>query len=499
VLLPGNAGEEVKVAYCTNCGSEVESSDRFCRHCGAVAAETRQASSDAESGMREVTTNGTSDSEPDSRGPSAQVGADENSFADETQQRVSVSESNPESDGTSPRTRTRTKRVFVVILACVVVAGAAGAVMFFTSRSKSDQSRNSTASLSPSQRKVENCVTTIGVPAEEAINDLENFNESAMATVMAGFSVSHGAAEYGVLQSVVSDVSQHLMSASWAVSWKSAIKHEFPTIESFCNKRYSISSVSTSTTIPSATQNPLTLSIKIAGQAIPAKKSLEKWFEHDWSNGSKINSGVFNELVSMQLQYLPSEPSWVFYQLNFTDADPLEQYAQYVNNHWVYRAATGSYGVGRPVGMPSGALKTIGVSISWNGTPSAEANNLKFLLAQSHECQSEPTIAISPPGGGSRSVKCQVTKNTSLIVGIEIFSNAKKHRAYLKANLKPCTEAALLEDNVGYGVLNSANWTALVPIADVLYWADSIGGEVLWPTNPAQITAVEHDFPNGCS
>src|SRR5664280_2299074 len=107
VLLPGNAGAELKMAYCTSCGSEVESSDRFCRYCGAVVAETRQASSDAGSGMREVTSNEASDREPDSRGPSAQVGADESSLADEKQQRVSVNERNPESDGTFTRTRTR--------------------------------------------------------------------------------------------------------------------------------------------------------------------------------------------------------------------------------------------------------------------------------------------------------------------------------------------------------------------------------------------------------
>ena len=163
--------------------------------------------------------------------------------------------SNPESEGATPRKRSLTKRVFAIVLACVVVAGAAGAVIFFTNRSKPDQSRNSTASLSPSKRKVESCVTTIGVPAEEAINDLESFNESAMATVMAGFSASHGAAEYGVLQSVVSDVSQNLMSASWAVSWKSAIKHELPTIESFCESRYSPSSVTTSTVTGASTSN----------------------------------------------------------------------------------------------------------------------------------------------------------------------------------------------------------------------------------------------------
>lgn len=243
------------MAYCTSCGIEVESSDRFCRHCGAVAAETRQASSDAESGMREVATNGTSDSEPASRGPSAQVGADESSLADGKQQRVSVSESDSEPDGTSPRTRSRAKSVFVAIVACVVVAGAAGAVVLFTSRSQPNKFHNSAASLSPAQRKVESCVTSIGVPAEEAINDLENFDESAMTTVMAGFSATHGTAEYAVLQSVVSDVSQNLMSAPWASSWKSAIKHELPTIESFCNKRYSISSASTSTTVTPGTSS----------------------------------------------------------------------------------------------------------------------------------------------------------------------------------------------------------------------------------------------------
>ena len=159
----------------------------------------------------------------------------------------------PESEETTPRKRSLTKRVFAVVLACVVVAGAAGAVIFFTSRSKPDQSRNSAASLSPAQRKVESCVTSIGATAAEVINDLENFDESAMTTVMAGFSATHGAAEYGVLQSVVSDVSQNLMSAPWASSWKSAIKHELPTIESFCNKRYSISSASTSTTVAPGT------------------------------------------------------------------------------------------------------------------------------------------------------------------------------------------------------------------------------------------------------
>lgn len=167
-----------------------------------------------------------------------------------------MSESNPESEGTSPRTRSLAKRVFVVILACVVVAGAAATVLFFTSRSQPGQSRNSAASLSPSQRKVESCVTSIGAHAAEAINDLENFDESAMTTVMADFSVAYGAAEYAVLQSVVSNVAQNLMSAPWASSWKSAIKHELPTIESFCNKRYSISSAGTSSSVPSATQNP---------------------------------------------------------------------------------------------------------------------------------------------------------------------------------------------------------------------------------------------------
>ena len=149
-----------------------------------------------------------------------------------------MSESNPEFEGTSPRTRSIAKRVFVIVVACVVVAGAAGAVMFFASRSQPDQSRNSAASLSPSQRKVESCVTSIGAHAAEAINDLENFDESAMTTVMAEFSAAHGAAEYAVLQSVVSNVAQNLMSASWASSWKSAIKHELPIIESFCEKRY---------------------------------------------------------------------------------------------------------------------------------------------------------------------------------------------------------------------------------------------------------------------
>lgn len=235
------------MAYCTSCGSEVESSDRFCRHCGAVAPEIRQAASDPGSGMREVTTNGTSDSEPDSRGPSAQVGADESSLADEKQQRVGVSEGNPESDGSAPRPRSRAKRAFVVLLACAVVAGAAGAVALFTNH-QPDRSRNVTAS----QRKVRSCVTSIGASAAQAINDVENFDESAMSTVMAGFSVAHGPAEYAVLQSVVSDVSQNLMSARWAASWKSAINHELPTIASYCRKRYppagATSSTSTSTT-----------------------------------------------------------------------------------------------------------------------------------------------------------------------------------------------------------------------------------------------------------
>ena len=166
-----------------------------------------------------------------------------------------MSGNNPESEGASPPKLSLTKRVFVVVLACAVVAGAAGAVIFFTSRSKPDQSRNSTASLSPSQRKVESCVTTIGVPAEEAVNDLENFNESAMATVMAGFSMAHGATEYAVLQSVISNVSQNLMSAPWASSWKSAIKHELPTIESFCEGRNSPSSITTSTVGGTSTSN----------------------------------------------------------------------------------------------------------------------------------------------------------------------------------------------------------------------------------------------------
>ena len=76
-----------------------------------------------------------------------------------------------------------------------------------------------------------------------------------MATVMAGFSVAHGATEYAVLQSVISNVSQNLMSASWASSWKTAIKHELPTIESFCERRNSPSRVTTSTVAGSSTSD----------------------------------------------------------------------------------------------------------------------------------------------------------------------------------------------------------------------------------------------------
>ena len=172
------------------------------------------------------------------------------------QRRVSVNESNPAADGTSPRTRYRATRVFVAVLALVVVAGAAGAAIYFTSRSQPDRSRGSAVSLSASQRNVKSCVVSIGATAGEAINDLEHFDESAMSSVMAGFSVSHGAGEYAVLQSVVSDVSQNL-NAPWATSWQSAVNHELPTIESYCNKRYPPTSTSTSTSTTSATTTTL--------------------------------------------------------------------------------------------------------------------------------------------------------------------------------------------------------------------------------------------------
>lgn len=136
------------------------------------------------------------------------------------------------------------------VVACVVVAAATGAIVFLTSQRQPSHSRDSTATIRPAQRKVESCVTSIAAPAAEAIKDLENFNSSAMTSVMAGFSVAHGAAEYGVLQSVVSNVSQNLTTASWAVSWKSAIKHELPTIESFCERRYTAPSTTTTTLAP---------------------------------------------------------------------------------------------------------------------------------------------------------------------------------------------------------------------------------------------------------
>lgn len=163
-------------------------------------------------------------------------------------------------DGNLPQARSLAKRVIVIVVVCVVIAGVAGVIVSLTSRSQPNQSRNSTASLSPSQRKVESCVTSIAAPAAEAINDLEDFKSSAMASVMAEFSVAHGAAEYGVLQSVVSNVSQNLTSAFWAFSWKSAIKHELPTIESFCDKRYPVSSTTTTTSTPAPVIVPSSIS-----------------------------------------------------------------------------------------------------------------------------------------------------------------------------------------------------------------------------------------------
>ena len=336
------------MAYCTSCGSEIESSDRFCRHCGAVTPEMRQASSAAQSGMREVAANGSSDSEPDSRGPSAQVVADEDSLAAEKDQRVSVNESSPESEGNSSQTQSRTKRVFAVVLACVVVAGAAGAVIFFTSRTKPDHSRNTTASLSPSQRKVESCVTTIGVPAEEAINDLESFNESAMTSVMAGFSVAHGAAEYAVLQSVVSDVSQNLMSAPWATSWKSAIKHELPTIESFCNQRYSPSSITTST---------------VTGTSTSPGTSPQPCFGFSGSEWDSLARSLIPVIGFVGVRYVsssptadcvttlafkrdPNSPSWASWWIisskdpNFPSGGGL---SREVGGHWILEEGPGTY------------------------------------------------------------------------------------------------------------------------------------------------------------
>jgi hypothetical protein len=322
----------------------------------------RQTSSDAQSGKPEVATNGSSDSESDSRGPSAQVVADEDSLAAEKGQRISVSESNSESEDNFSQTKSRTKRVFAVVLACVVVAVAAGAVIFFASRSKPDQSRNTAASLSPSQRKVEKCVTTIGVPAEEAINDLENFNESAMATVMAGFSVAHGAAEYGVLQSVVSNVAQNLTSASWASSWKSAIKHEFPTIESYCERQYSPSSITTST-VTGASTSPGTSPQPCFGFSGSEWDSLAKSLLPVIGLGRVryVSSNPTGECIAtIAFKRDPSSTSWASWwitpskDVNFPNGGGL---SREVDGHWILEEGPGTLFCNAQPGVPASVSK----------------------------------------------------------------------------------------------------------------------------------------------
>ncbi len=206
--------------------------------------------------------------------------------------------------------------MFVVILARVVLAGAAGAVTFFTIRSQPDWSRGSTVSLNRLQRKVEGCVTSIAAPAAEAISDLENFNSSAMASVMAGFSVVHGADEYGVIQSVVSNVSQNLTSASWALTWKSAIKREMPTIESFCIKRTSISYASTLTTTQTATQNPSRLvDCSLAGSASDGGEYYESKFKNQYI------TLVAPRVMYCSSQYSPDDiDAWAFVGVGIRNA-----------------------------------------------------------------------------------------------------------------------------------------------------------------------------------
>ena len=58
---------------------------------------------------------------------------------------------------------------------------------------------------------------------------------------------------------------------------------------------------------------------------------------------------------------------------------------------------------------------------------------------------------------------------------------------------------AMLEENHGFGVVNSSNWTAVSPIALVQLVENITGGEILWPKSPAQETTVERLYPEGCS